>query len=296
MNTTSGTRLFCFAVGALLAGAAPGAEWPDLSSVAPDLDVPALSAGAPAPGRRVAESLPSWRGTPVHHVLYLPADWQAGAKFPVLVEFAGNGGYSNRYGDVSAGTPEGSRLGYGLSAGRGFLWICVPFLNGQGSGIATQWWGDRPAYDPAPTMSYCTGAVAWVCSRYGGDPSRVILCGFSRGAIACNFIGLHDDAIAKLWRGFIPFSHYDGVRAWPYPGSDRTAAIERLKRLGARPQFVCMEGDGVAATKSYLAENLPGGNFSFAQTGFRNHNDAWVLRPCEARDRARRWLAEVTAR
>jgi hypothetical protein len=46
----------------------------------------------------------------------------------------------------------------------------------------------------------------------------VFIAGFSRGAIACNFIGLRDDEIASLWCGFVVHSHYEGVRDWP--GSD----------------------------------------------------------------------------
>ena len=42
----------------------------------------------------------------------------------------------------------------------------------------------------------------------------VILCGFSRGAIGVNYIGLHDDQIAALWAGFITHDHYDGVLEW----------------------------------------------------------------------------------
>ena len=50
-----------------------------------------------------------------------------------------------------------------------------------------------------------------VCEQYGGDRAAVILTGFSRGAIACNYLGLHNEEIAGLWRAFIPYSHYDGV-------------------------------------------------------------------------------------
>ena len=35
------------------------------------------------------------------------------------------------------------------------------------------------------------------------------------------------------------------------------------------------------------------GKFTFQSTGFRNHNDAWVLRPSPARKALRKWLVEV---
>ena len=93
------------------------AELPDIQSVPPDLVVPALSEGTPAAGKRVRHGL---------NILYLPTDWKADTKWPVIVELAGNGGYKNKYGDVSTGLPEGSNLGYGLSGGKGFIWLCVP--------------------------------------------------------------------------------------------------------------------------------------------------------------------------
>ena len=227
------------------------------------------------------------------HVLYLPVDWRPDAKMPVIVELAGNG-WKGPLGDVSPGLPEGSNLGYGLSGGRGFIWLCAPFLNGSGDMIATNWWGDAPTHDPQPTLKYLREAVRSVCRDFGGDESRVVLCGFSRGAIACNFMGLHDDETAKLWCGFLAYSHYDGVKNWSVPGLNREMALTRLKRLGNRPQFICGEGAQAGETEKYLRPLLPGADLTFISTGFRNHNDAWTLRPSPAREEARKWLARIT--
>ena len=267
--------------------------WPDISTVAPDLEIPPLDQGKPSAGKRVKETLAGWPSDKVYHVLRLPNDWRPGRHHPVLVEYAGNGGYTNRFGDASTGRPEDSKLGYGMSAGRGFIWVCLPYLNEAGTALALQWWGDAPAHKAQPTLDYCHQAVAWICREYDGDTERVVLCGFSRGAIACNFLGLHDDETAKLWHAFVAFSHYDGVRLWPYPGADRESARARLRRLGDRPQFLCAEGDDIEETGRYLARHAPGGHFTVVPTGFRNHNDAWVLRPSEARSRLRQWLADV---
>ena len=270
----------------LLAASLLAADLPDISSVAADLEVPALSEGPPAPGKRVKVGL---------HVLYLPTDWKPGKKMPVIVELAGNGGYTNKFGDVSAGLPEGSNLGYGLSAGRGFIWLCAPYLNEKGDAIAITWWGNPPTYDPQPTLKYLRDTVKSVCRDYGGDESKVVLCGFSRGAIACNYLGLYDDETAKLWCGFLSYSHYDGVRTWPYPHSDRASALVRLQRLGNRPQFICGESSNAQETEAYLRPLLPHADLTFLSTGFRNHNDAWTLRPSPVREKAREWLRRVTA-
>ncbi len=266
---------------------------PDIRTVKPDLVVPPLSDGKPAVGRRVKQTLPGWRDSKVYHVLYLPPDWKSDTKLPVIVELAGNGPYKNRFGDVSTGHPEGSKMGYGISGGEGFIWVCLPYLNNAGAVNVTKWWGNAPKYNAGPTVDYCKKAVPWICREYEGDPKRVVLCGFSRGAIACNYIGLYDDEISKLWRAFIPYSHYDGVRRWPYPGSNRESAQQRLQRLADRPQFICHEGTGVSGTQKFLDSTEIEGKFIFQATGFRNHNDAWLLRPSPARDTLRAWLGKV---
>jgi hypothetical protein len=275
------------------------AEAADIRSVAPDLAVPALASGPVAADKRVKQCLPAYAGTQVYHVIYLPSDWQPDARYPVIVEYAGNGGYRNKYGDVSTGCVEGSKLGYGISAGVGAIWVCLPYVNDAGTANVSKWWGDAPRHDPQATIAYCKRAVPWICTKYGGDPRRVVLVGFSRGAIACNYIGLHDDDIAELWCAFVPFSHYDGVfERWGYSKCDRQAARQRLRRLGNRPQFICAEaGDGkhsIQATSDYLKSTGVTGDFTFCGTGYRNHNDAWVLRPSPARDQLRRWVRSVT--
>jgi hypothetical protein len=244
---------------------------------------------------RVKQTHPHWAKTSVYHTLYLPKDWRPGKSYPVLIEYAGNGPYRNSFGDVSTGKPEDSKMGFGISGGKGFIWVCLPYLNNAGTKNVTQWWGNTPQHDARPTVEYCKKTVPWICKQYGGDPKRVVLCGFSRGAIACNYIGLHDNAIAKLWRAFIPYSHYDGVHErWGYPGADRAAAKKRLRRLGNRPQFICQEKTtgrtSLAATRAYLKTTGFSGSFTFQSTGFRNHNDAWLLRPSPARATLRQWL------
>ena len=40
--------------------------------------------GLPAPGKRVRQVLPEYKGTDVHHALYLPTDWVKEKKYPVI--------------------------------------------------------------------------------------------------------------------------------------------------------------------------------------------------------------------
>jgi hypothetical protein len=268
-------------------GESPTATRLNLHKMAADLVVPPVVDGAPAPGRRVKITTQGWAGTAVYHLIYLPSDWKPDVKLPVLIEYAGNGNYRNDFGDISNGTVEGASLGYGLSGGTGFIWISLPFVevNDGKKRNAVTWWGDI-----AETKRYGMATVAEVCARYNGDPQRVVLCGFSRGALACNYIGLHDDEIAKLWRAFFCHSHYDGINErWPYPEADRQSALKRLARLAGRPQWISHEGS-VGAVKDYLAANAPAGRFTFGVLPYPNHTDVWVLRDLDVRTQARKWL------
>ena len=272
--------ILCF----LVSSVAYSAEPPDIRKVAVDLAVPMMTTETPAAGRRVRMTLPSYRDTEVYHALFLPTDWEAGKRFPVIVEYAGNGSYSNRFGDVCDGKVESCKLGYGASGGKGFIWVCAPYISSDHLRNQLQWWGDIEA-----TVGYCTGVVAEISTRFGGDSSAVFIAGFSRGSLACNYIGLHNDMVARLWRGFICHSHYDGVREWGYAGSDRISAAARLARLNGRPQFISHEGS-VAETQAYLTNACPGGRFTFVPLPYRNHTDTWTLRDIPERTALRSWL------
>jgi hypothetical protein len=274
----------------LLAGLSLGAELPNLHALSADLIVPKVVHEEAAAGRRVQAVTHGWEETQVRHTLYLPRDWQPNSNHPVLVEFAGNGGFRNKLGDESDGTVDSCVLGYGLSGGAGFLWVCLPFVEVAKDGTkhnCTKWWGDV-----AETRRYCMATVHEVCARYGGDAARVVLCGFSRGAIACNYIGLHDDEIAQLWRAFFCHSHYDGVRAWPYPDSDEAAAIKRLQRLRGRESWVSHEGS-VLEVRNFIERSGVSAPITFVPLPYANHSAAWVLRNIPERLQAREWLTHT---
>ena len=268
-------------------------EAPDIREIKPDLIVPKLETGPAKAGKRFKQILPGYESTDVYHVVYLPNDWKQGKSYPILVEYTGNK-YIGSYSDTSTGRPEDSKMGYGISAGKGFIWVCLPYLNETEDDISLTWWGNKKNRTSKPTINYCLKAIPWLCKKYGGDSKKVILCGFSRGSIACNYLGLQNDQISKLWRAFIAYSHYDGIAPWPYPYSDRAAALERLQRLGNRPQFICHEVTksklNLAATKEWLKSAPKENQFTFAETGFRNHSDAWLLRPSPTRKKMRKWL------
>lgn len=259
----------------------PGAE--TLEEIPADLEVPGVVAADPAPGLRVKDDLPTGAPNDLYHLLYLPRDWKPDRRYPVIFEYPGN-----RFRE-GKGIQEECVLGYGITGGEGAIWVCLPFVDPGSGSHASRWWGD-----PDATVTYCVEAVERVCRSFGGDRERLFLAGFSRGAIACNFIGLRDDAIASLWRGMICHSHYDGVRRWGYPESDEASAVKRLKRLSRRPQWISHE-HSVEDTENYLGQWLPGGDFTFGVLPFREHTADWVLRDLPLRRELREWFRRVSA-
>lgn len=265
--------------------------WGDL--VAGDLVTPEMTREDPGPGRRVRQVAPEYQGTEVHHALYLPVDWKPEGSYPVLVEYTGN--RSPKHG--SSGRVQDANLGYGLTAGRGFIWVVLPCVEEGGQRNALTWWGDREA-----TIEYCKRNVPRICENYGGDPGNVFLCGFSRGAIATSYLGLADDEIASLWKALITHDHFDGERRWNYPASDRDSALRRLARLRGRPVLACGIGSGFLRDHPALAEltelqppvaeifDLPEGKVIHA------HTDLWMHRESVARAQARAWLQEQVER
>ena len=243
-----------------------------------DLVIPKIIDQVPRHGKRVKIFHKKYLGTQIYHSLYLPSDWQKEKKYPVIVEYAGN-----KWRDYP-GTIEGCKIGFGISAGKGVIWLCLPYVDEKNKANAASWWGNIDA-----TVAYCKKTVNEVCVQYGGDPAQVFIAGFSRGSIACNYIGLHDDEIASLWKGFICHSHYDGLRKWPYAESDKASAKSRLQRLAKRPQFINQE-KSIIKTKQYLKTNYPNGEFTFLEMSFPQHSDTWVLKDCPERKELREWF------
>jgi hypothetical protein len=285
---------------------------------AADLPMPPLVEGPPAAGRRVTVTAPEYAGTQVRHLLALPDDWTPdwktrGKSWPVIAEYTGN--YFPTSG--STGEVEGAGLGYGVARGRA-LWVVLPYVAKDRRKNEVTWWGDVEA-----TVGYAKTNLPRICAEFGGDAKRVVLCGFSRGAIGVSFLGLHDDEIAGLWCGLWAHDHFDGVlewkgHAWGSPlARYREEATVRLRRLGGRPLLVTQAGriatgmpallPAGAETKKFVTAVAPT-NVEFLNVDmtalygpFPNpavkhpHNDRWPLRDGPATASARAWFERVTA-
>lgn len=295
--------------------AAEDSRHPDVLTIPVDIENPAITRGEPAPGKMVLQSLRAYAGTEVAHAVYLPPDWEKGKRYPVIIEYLGN----------NIRVRDNKNIGYALSGGKGFIWAVLPFVSADGKRDMDWWWGDVNA-----TVAYAKEAVPAICRQWGGDPAQVILTGYSRGAIACNFIGLHDDGIAKLWRAVVAASHYDdGHTAWGMTPEERFLAPERLRRLGKTPQLICGEYSSRSArgsdakllrfikdknpttfaaaktdlglepltelegTRQFVARHHPQGNFTIINFAWVNHGPTVLHRDTPERRQVRDWLQQV---
>ena len=261
---------------------ATGAE-PPWTRPPEKLDVPAVEQGAPAAGRRVffeiGDSQAGEEAKPAA-VLWLPRDWKPGASYPVIVEYPGNIFFTAEC--YSTGRPEQCVIGYGMTRGKGAIWVSLPFVDAAGR-VAEHGWGD-----PDSTAEFCVRAVEDVCARFGGDRSRIVLTGFSRGAIACGYIGLRNDRIAGLWRGLHFCQHYDGD-GWN--GSTPEGALDRARRF---------RGVGVFHTDNPAKKVQPfvdamGVTATIVSSGLGAHSCAMFLDERESTRKLREWFTELTA-
>ncbi len=255
-----------------------------------DLNTPVMTHDEPGPGKRVSQVAPEYEGTEVYHTLYLPVDWKSDGTYPVIVEYTGNKWVASG----STGEVKDANLGFGMSGGRRFIWVCMPYVEHGRKKNAVTWWGDRQA-----TIDYCKANLPRICSQFGGDYSNLFICGFSRGAIACSYIGLADDEIAAFWKGMFTHDHFDGQLNWNYPESDRTSALKRLARLNGRPVLVCGE------SADYVGKHRALAAFTFLKVPTENlfkipegkvihpHTDLWMHKESDYRRQARAWIADV---
>ena len=271
-----------------------------------DLALPPLTEQGPQPGKRAAITTREYAGTKVRHLIALPDDWTPdwkarGKSWPVIAEYTGN--YFPTSG--STGEVEGAALGFGVARGKA-IWVVLPYVAKDQQKNERTWWGDIDA-----TVGYAKTNIPRICAEFGGDPQKVVLCGFSRGAIGVSFLGLYDDEVAKLWCGLWAHEHFDGMLEWKGQtwGSPlaryREEATVRLRRLAGRPLLVTQAG---TATKEFVTAIAPT-NVDFLNVDmaahfgtFPNdlvkhpHNDRWPLRDGPATAAARVWFDRIIAR
>jgi hypothetical protein len=244
-------------------------------------EVPAVEDAAPAPGKRVRYRLPQDAGGAVYSILNLPEDWSPGKKFPVIVEHPGNLFYGPAC--YSKGLPDQCVIGYGMSKGRGAICLGVPFVDRAAGRMAENGWGNAD-----DTADYVMQMVEEVCSRFGGDRGNLVLTGFSRGAIACGYIGLRNDRIAALWKGFHACQHYDGLQ-W---NRANEGAIERAARFEGKAVFHTDNSE----EKYQPVMEVMKTTVTWAQSGLNAHATAMFLDDRPSTRQLREWFRQLVDR
>ena len=254
-------------------------EAPEWKRPAGRIDVPVVEGPAPSPGERVRYRLPGDETTDIYSVLNLPEDWQPGKKYPVIVEFPGNIYFAPAC--YSTGLPEQCVIGYGMTKGKGAICLGMPFVDRTAGRIIENGWGNAD-----DTADYVMRMVAEVCAKFGGDPGNVVLTGFSRGAIACGYIGLRNDRIAALWKGFHACQHYDGD-GWN--GATLPGALERAARFRGKAVF---QTDN-SQNKFQPVTDVMKTKVTWAQSGLGAHSTAMFLDDRPSTQQLREWFLEL---
>ncbi len=218
-----------------------------------NLTVPEIIDSAPKAGLRVKVIPEEYKDTDIYYSLYLPENYKKGSTYPVVVEYTGNEWKPAG----STGLVKDANLGFAVAKKIEAIWVVLPYVDGVAS--VTKWWGNEEE-----TVEFALNNIREICENFGGNPAEIFICGFSRGAIGVNYLGLYNDKIADVWLGFFSHDHYDGVREWK--GSDwgtpllnyRQSAKERLNRLKGRNCLISQDSEEEESsfeTKNYLEEN-----------------------------------------
>ena len=177
---------------------------------------------SPSAGERVKVNLAGWNAA-IYHSLYLPQNYSTDRTWPIIIDLPGNANHFEN------GLPDGDcYLGWGLSKGVNFIWALCPFINTAETAMAPTWWGDGSSPTTqgiASTVHYITDLIANIVANYHGDINKVVLMGWSRGAIACGYIGCSSDVMASKFISWMPHSHHDGGTYTPAGAATRLARM-----------------------------------------------------------------------
>lgn len=270
------------------------------------LRVPKMVDEKPRSGFRVKLTTKEYEGTDVYYSLYLPENYKKGRKYPVIVEYTGNKWSPG----ASTGEVKDANLGYAIARKLNAIWIVLPYIENKTS--ITTWWGSEEE-----TIDFALQTIRQVCENYGGNPAEIFLCGFSRGAIGVNYLGLYNNKIADVWLGFFTHDHYDGVKEWK--GTKWGSPLEKY-REDAKTRFIRINGRSclisqsvytipeTSVTKNYLEENKLN---TIAKVAYifvpistiipkipsehvpHRHTDKWLLYHSKYADNVYEWFLET---
>lgn len=242
--------------------------------------IPELEIEKPAAGKRVKYLLPQQIDEKLYAALYLPKNWNPSKKHPVIVEFPGNIYFTE--GCYSTGKPESCVIGYGMSEGENAIWLSMPFVNYEKEGTVVSGWGKAD-----DTVDYTQKMIENIIKNYGGDRENLVVTGFSRGAIACGFIGLRNKKIGNIWKGIHACQHYDGD-GWG--GSKMEDAIKRLKNFEGKSFFQTDNSKNEEPKKMLKNAKV---KTTFVNSGLKAHGCDMFLDNRPSTLKLRNWFREL---
>ncbi|EMI17034.1 putative secreted protein [Rhodopirellula maiorica SM1] len=243
------------------------------------IEVPNVENGQASAGRRVRYKLSDDKDSGIYCALHLPESWMQGKLYPVIVEFPGNIYFTENC--YSTGLPDQGAIGFGMGKHVESIWVTMPFVEYAKDKVVTDGWGNAD-----DTADYTIRVVNEIIGKFGGDRERLVITGFSRGAIACGYIGRRNDSIASLWRGFHACQHYDGD-GWK--GATLVSAKARAGRIGQRPIF--HTDNDSEDLKVMLAE--VGADVTYASSGLGAHATAMFLDERPSTLKLQEWYAAL---
>ncbi|MDA8909049.1 hypothetical protein N9I65_02620 [bacterium] len=243
--------------------------------------VPELEEGMPSPGKRVKYRLAGEERSGIYSVLYLPPSWREGERYPVIVEYPGNIFLNAKC--YSTGLPDQCVIGYGMTKGEGSILLSLPFVDRDADRIIESGFGNAE-----DTTAYAKAAIEEVVGRFGGDRDHMVLTGFSRGSIACGFIGLRDEEIAAFWKGIHGCQHYDGSR---WRESTMEDAVLRAKRFQGKAIF--QTDNDAEKYRPVVEATRPEVAWTWVNSGLGFHDTAMFLDDRPSTVKLREWYEEL---
>lgn len=243
------------------------------------LTVPEIEEGVPEAGKRVKIYLPEY--PEAYYVLFLPYNFTDTTKLPIIFESPGN-----VYQEVSNGLPDSACLGYGISFGMDYIWVCVPFIDNTGY-ILRSYWGK----DPSSIVDFWLAVLNDLNARFCIDNDKIVLSGFSRGAVSTSYIGNYNDEIASKWAAYFAHSHFDGCCQTLLGNTN-----ERIARIQKKKVLISVGEQDIAKKCSRGAyENLLKGGYSvtYIEVPDLDHSPFWILEDSESAEEARNWLRNL---
>ncbi|MGY6647968.1 hypothetical protein [Wenyingzhuangia sp. IMCC45574] len=257
------------------------------------LITPTMVNEKPSAGKRVKVVPKEHLKTDLFYSLYLPKNYNKEKSYPVIVEYTGNYYPPTQ----STGNLKDASLGYAIAQNIDAIWICLPYVTKEYK-QSLKWWGNEHN-----TIDYALKNIKDVCLEYNGNSGQIFIIGFSRGAIAVNYLGLHNDTIADVWRGFFSHDHYDGQRKWgKYWAKDldsyRAAAKVRAKRLNGRASLISnnringkkyIDGNGITnyGVFTYIKPDI---EKATKGQNLHPHNDLWMHTQLEDAQKVFSWF------